>query len=74
MTRTFCDTCGAETTNKVSSAIGGIADADNDGNGTVTDQLEVCRACYRSFKLWAKQRKQAAGVDISRRKFSRIHP
>lgn len=53
MTRTFCDRCGVETTGKVSGAIHGIADADEEGNGTNTDCFDsICAKCYRAWKRW----------------------
>lgn len=55
MTRYFCDVCRDEVTDKDSSAIHGIRDADDQGNGTTTDAFDtVCRPCYRAWLLWMK--------------------
>jgi hypothetical protein len=51
----LCDRCGVDLTEKHSAAINGIRDADRDGNGTVTDALEIlCPKCYRAIWKFAR--------------------
>lgn len=60
MTRDFCDRCGDEVTGKKSSAIHGIADADNDGNGMHTDSHDhICRKCYRAWLAFMKPKRSS---------------
>lgn len=42
----YCDRCGRDVSGEPSSAIQGIADADRDGNGTVTHMFDICEECY----------------------------
>jgi hypothetical protein len=48
--RMYCDVCGADTTDKRSSALDGIREADWEGNGEVTDHFDVCVRCYNKWK------------------------
>ena len=50
MTKDYCDVCGKETTGRTSAVIDGIADADAEGNGTITDHFAVCLGCFRKWK------------------------
>lgn len=52
MRRDYCDRCGADITDRASSSVQGIKEADLDGNGTITDGGAVCRKCYRLFRAW----------------------
>ncbi len=52
MTKSFCDRCGADLTNRKSSAVRGLKDADPQGNGIVTTQADLCPRCYRALLAW----------------------
>lgn len=53
MTIQYCDRCGVELVKgEQSAAINGVPDADEEGNGTVEQHLDVCLLCYREFKTW----------------------
>lgn len=52
MKRVFCDRCDADITTEPSSAVSGVFDANEDGDGTVTDDADLCRACYEAFRVW----------------------
>jgi hypothetical protein len=47
MTKHYCDRCGCDLTGKTSGAIQGVKDADDQGQGMVTDGAKcLCRRCY----------------------------
>jgi hypothetical protein len=48
----FCDRCGVDITNKTSSALRGIADADAQKNGILTLDADLCPSCYRDLVRW----------------------
>jgi len=52
MNRQFCDRCGLDITDKHSSAVRIIADADPQGNGIVTKSAELCAPCRRALERW----------------------
>lgn len=52
MRRQFCDRCGQEITGKTSGVVHGIKDGDEDGNGKVTEAVDLCPPCYRAWKAW----------------------
>jgi len=56
MTRQFCDRCVADVTNKVSASVHIVANADPQGNGKVSDEADLCPACYRALLAWLKTR------------------
>lgn len=50
MKRLFCDRCDREVTKGPTAAIGGIKEADERGDGTVTDAFDhLCPSCYADF-------------------------
>lgn len=51
MTTQFCDRCYADITGKKSGRLLGIGDADETGDGNITDKADLCARCYRL--LWA---------------------
>lgn len=56
MTKQFCDRCGSDITQVQSAAISGIRDANANGDGTVTDSVDLCRRCYREAIHWMRTR------------------
>ena len=52
MTRQFCDRCGADVTQKKSAVVRMIGDADSQGNGAITNELDLCQPCRRALERW----------------------
>ncbi len=66
MFRTFCDRCGADTTGVPSEHVKGIAEATALRNasavhGAVTDEKDLCVACYAALRHWLETRVTKAG-------------
>lgn len=60
MTRTYCDRCSAETTDRQSGHILGTDDADNEGNAVKGHDVDVelCLDCYAEFRTWARKERR----------------
>lgn len=54
MTKQFCDRCHTDMTSKVSGRLDGVADADTNGNGKVTDRWDLCTTCYRAVRAFVQ--------------------
>jgi hypothetical protein len=54
VTRQFCDRCGGDITDKKSSAVSIVTDADSHGNGSVTAHADLCHVCRRCLERWLK--------------------
>lgn len=50
--RQFCDRCDVDITNEKCGAVVGIDDADEQGNGSVTERADLCVSCYVEFARW----------------------
>ena len=50
--RQFCDRCGADVTQKKSAAVHVIGDADSQGNGAVTSEVDLCQPCRAALEAW----------------------
>jgi len=62
MIKQFCDRCGVETSDVRASAVNGIADADEHGNGVVTTSAALCDTCYQGFLDWLAKHRSAESV------------
>lgn len=54
MNRQFCDRCAADVTDKSSAHCSIVADADVQGNGTITKQADLCQPCRQALETWLK--------------------
>ncbi len=52
MIRQYCDRCGHDITNKHSTAVSIVGDADQQGNGAVTKTADLCPACGAALVQW----------------------
>lgn len=61
MTIQYCDRCGVELPEgEQSGAVNGVEDADENGDGAVTFQADVCTRCYQEFIAWVKTPRRSA--------------
>jgi hypothetical protein len=65
VTKSFCDRCYAETTGVRSCHVMGIDDADEDGQGDIAKDADLCVDCYAAFLEWLKERPAADAVGLS---------
>lgn len=63
MTRTYCDRCAADTTGLQSAHVMAIDDADEEGNGDIVKDADLCADCYLAFLDWLAPTPAVAAVD-----------
>jgi len=54
MTRQYCDRCGHDITDKTSAAVSIVGDADAQGNGSVSENADLCSACAKALGAWLR--------------------
>jgi hypothetical protein len=54
MTRQFCDRCGFDVTDKMSAAVSIVGDADAQGNGSVSESVDLCSSCAKALGAWLR--------------------
>jgi hypothetical protein len=51
--RFICDRCEKDITDLSSGHLSGVREStDEIGNGTITEEAQLCRSCYSKFKIW----------------------
>ena len=61
-THTECDRCGKDVSDVKSGHVIGIEDADSEGDGEVTDVVDLCESCYLEYREWLKTTKAPAST------------
>ncbi len=59
--KTFCDRCGGETTGIQSGHLTGIDDADEQGGGNITHEVDLCAGCYAALVDWLEPSRFESG-------------
>lgn len=57
MTRQYCDRCGVDVTARKSGRMKVVEDADDDGNGLVTKDWDICGECTKALMKFMKGEK-----------------
>ena len=69
----FCDRCEMDVTDIASGHLSGVEQADEQGNGTVTDDVDLCAECYIAFRQWVEHGRTADAVREETRSTRRVH-
>jgi hypothetical protein len=54
VTRQFCDRCNTDITGETAACVSLVRDADEQGNGTITDNWDLCTGCVEALDAFIK--------------------